>query len=100
MRFIQTIRNFGVLLVGFLLLLVVGSFSGCVPVHHTSLMLDYRYPARPYPNYYYDHYYGPFYYYPDYYYGYYGPYYSPGYRSYPYAVPAPPSSGGGGRMIR
>jgi hypothetical protein len=98
MRFIKSIQNFRILLAGFLLLLVLGSFSGCVPAH-TSLMLDYRYPPRSYPNYYYDHYYGPFYYYPDYYYGYYGPYYSPGYRSYPYAVPTPPSSGGG-RMIR
>ena len=87
-----------ILLAGFLLLLVLGTVSACVPAHHTSLMLDYQYPPRPYPNYYYDHYYGPFYYYPDYYYGYYGPYYNPGYRSYPYAVPTPPS--GGGRMIR
>ncbi|MBI1822609.1 MAG: hypothetical protein HYR80_00605 [Nitrospirae bacterium] len=97
MKSMTSIQRFKMLLAGVLLFLISGTLFACVPAH-TSLLFDYRYPPRPYP-YYYDHYYyGPYYYYPDYY-GYYSPFYYPRYRSYPYVVPAPPSSGRG-RTIR
>lgn len=75
--------------------MLLGGLWGCYP-RHTSLMLDYRYPAMPYD--YYDDYYPYYYGYPRYYYGpyyypyyygsyYYGPYYSP------YFSPGPSSPG-------